>query len=417
MRKLVMLLGLVFAHLFGQLSAQTEVIVNPPDHIKSIVLRSQNTNDYSPVIRLGGSLILAFDDLRADQNQYSYTIEHYDYNWQKSNLNPTEYLDGFTNDWIRDFESSFNTIQAYTHYKLRLPNDNLRIIASGNYLLTVLDEEGEIAFTRPFMVYDPKVTIGVSAHRSRDIATLNAMQNIQFSINHPNVRVNNPNLEFKVAIYKNLDWNTRITDVKPQFIRGNQLLYKYGAQINFWGGNEFLFFDTKQIRGAVNNIAKSELDDEFQTYLYTDEERKDRPYTFYPDVNGNFVLRTIDTESIDTEGDYSWVHFSLESSRFIDEDPIYVYGKFNDWQLTENNRLTYNQKTKLYEASILFKQGFYNYMYVTQNEEGTINQHSIDGSFFQTENTYTVLVYYKPLGSRFDQLVGIGSANSENLRN
>ncbi len=417
MRNIRAYLSLFLIAITSSLIGQSEVIINPPDHIKAIVLRSQNTNDYSPIIRLGGNLMLSFDDLEGDQKQYTYSIEHYDYKWEKSQLNPTEYLDGFTNDWIRDFESSFNTIQPYTHYKLRLPNDNLRITASGNYLLTVFDEDGEIAFTRPFMVFDPKVDVGVSVHRSRDIATINTKQNVQFSVNHPNIRVNNPSLEFKVVIYQNLDWNTAIRDVKPQFIRGNQLLFKYGAGVNYWGGNEFLFFDTKQIRGAVNNIAKSELDGEFQTYLYTDEERKNRPYTFYPDVNGNFVLRTIDTESIDTEGDYSWVHFSLESSRFVDEPPIYVYGKFNDWQLTESNQLIYNPKTKLYEASIQFKQGFYNYSYVTQNEDGVIDNHSIDGSFVQTENSYNVIVYYKPLASRFFQLVGIGSANSENLRN
>lgn len=399
------------------LLAQSSVVINPPENIKSIVLRSQKTNDYAPIIRLGSSIVLEFDDLDSDQKQYSYTIEHYDYNWQKSNINPTEYIDGFTNDWIRNFENSFNTIQGYTHYRLRLPNDNLRIKISGNYVLSVLDEDDEVAFTRPFIVYEPLVDVGVSVHRSRDIATINTMQNIQFNVNHPNLLINNPRLELKVAIYQNLDWNTVIKDIEPQFIRGTQLLYKYGANVNFWGGNEFLFFDTKQIRGAVNNIARSELKDTFITYLYTDEERLYRPYTYYPDVNGNFVLRTIDAESIDTEGDYSWVYFTLESFENINQDAIYIYGDFNEWQLTDENKLSYNEQSRLYEGRLFLKQGFYNYSYITADEEGTVNNHSIDGSFHQTENNYTVLVYYKPIGTRYDQVIGIGNANSENLRN
>ena len=415
--RLIFILFLFYGLSVPEVDAQAQVIVNPPENIKSIVLRSAKTNDYAPVIRLGSALLLEFDDLDGDQKQYSYTIEHYDYNWEKSNINPTEYLDGFTNDWIRNFENSFNTIQGYTHYKLRLPNDNLRIKVSGNYVISVIDEDEEVIFTRPFIIFEPRVDVGVSVHRSRDIATINTKQNVQFSVNHPNLLINNPSLELKVAVYQNLDWNTVRKDIKPQFIRGTQLLYKYGANVNFNGSNEFLFFDTKQIRGAVNNVAKSELDDTFKTYLYTDEGRLNRPYTFYPDVNGNFVLRTIDAEDISTEGDYSWVYFTLETFENLEGDSIYIYGDFNEWQLTDENRLSYNEQTRLYETKLYLKQGFYNYSYVTANEDGHINNSSIDGSFFQTENTYTVFVYYKPLGTRYYQVIGMGNANSENLRN
>ena len=415
--KLSFIFSLLLSFTGVGLFAQSEVIINPPDHIKSIVLSSQKTNDYSPIVRLGNPIVLEFDDLEGDQKQYSYTIEHYDYYWKKSNINTTEYLDGFTNDWIRDFENSFNTIQGYTHYRLRLPNDNLRIKSSGNYVISVIDENDEVVFTRPFIVYESKVDVGVSVHRSRDIATINTMQNIQFSVNHPNLLLNNPSLELKVVVYQNLDWNTVIKDIKPQFIRGTQLLYKYGANVNFWGGNEFLFFDTKQIRGAVNNIARSELKDTFNTYLYTDEARENRPYTFYPDVNGNFVLRTIDNESIATEGAYTKVHFTLDLYGNKASDTIYIYGDFNEWQLTDENKLIYNTQSKLYEGSLFLKQGFYNYSYVTTDQDNEVNKYEIDGSFYQTENNYTVLVYYKPIGSRFDQVIGIGNANSENLRN
>jgi hypothetical protein len=398
-------------------SAQADVVINPPEHIKSIILRPLQSNNYTPIIKLGNSFILEFDDLNGNQEEYTYKIEHYDYNWQPSGLIPTEYINGYASDWIRDYEDSFNTFQPYTYYRVQIPNDNTKIKLSGNYVITILNEEDETVFARPFIIYRSNVDIGVTAHRSRDIATLSTKQNVQFIINHPNLLINNPGLEIKVAIYQNDDWNTVIKDIKPQFYRGTQLIYKYVNTISYWAGNEYLFFDTKQIRNATNNIAKVELNDLFDTYLYLDEERLYKTYTLNPDINGNFVIRTTDSDENSTEADYSWVHFSLESFENIGDDTIYIYGNFNGWQLTDENKMIYNENLKRYTGKMLLKQGFYNYLYVTANKEGVINNHSIEGSFYQTDNDYTVVVYYRPFGSRFDQVIGHGKVNSENLRN
>jgi hypothetical protein len=398
-------------------NSQNNVIQNPPDKIKSIVLRSKLTNNYTPIIRLGEGFTLEFDDLSYDQQEYSYKIEHYDYNWQPSGLISTEYINGYASDYIRDFENSFNTLQPYTYYKLEIPNDNTQIKLSGNYVISVLNNYDEVLFSRPFIVYDSQVDVGVSVHRSRDIASLNSKHSLQFTINHPNLQINNPSQEIKVAIYQNNDWNTVIKELKPQFYRASQLIYKYIDIISFWAGNEFLFFDTKQIRIANNNIARVTLNDIFDTYLYLDEERLHRPYTLYPDINGNFVIRSVDGGETSTEADYTWVHFSLETFENIGQDNIYVYGNFNGWQLTEENKMSFDERLKIYTCKLLLKQGFYNYLYVTANSEGKINNRAIEGSFFQTENDYTVLVYFRPFGSRYDQVIGYGNANSENLRN
>jgi len=401
----------------GLCQAQSDVIVNPPEYIKTIVLRSRQINNYAPIVKLGEPLILEFDDLSDSQADYTYKIEHYDYDWKISKLIATQYINGFDNDRIRDFANSFNSLQPYTYYKLSLPNEKTQIKLSGNYLITVLDENGEILFTRPFIVYQPLVDVGASVHKSREIATINSKQNIEFSVNHPDLLINNPSQEIKVAVYQNNDWNTVIKNIKPQFYRGTQLLYKYSDKVSFWAGNEYLFFDTKEIRNATNNIAKSRLDGLFNTYLYTDEMRKNRPYTFYPDINGNFVIRTIDSDDNATEADYSYVHFTLDAYTDIGQDNIYIYGDFNDWQLTDENKMVYNERLKLYTCKLLLKQGFYNYTYITANDKKEINNHAIEGSFYQTENDYSVIVYYKPIGSRFDQVIGYGRANSENLRN
>lgn len=399
------------------MEAQSEVIISPPEYIKTIVLRSTQTNNYAPIIKLGESLILEFDDLSDSQAEYSYKIEHYDYDWKVSKLIATEFINGYDNDWIREYENSFNTLQPYTHYKLSLPNEKSQIKLSGNYLISILSEDDEIVFSRPFIVYKPMVDVGVSVHKSRDIATIDSKQNVEFSVNHPDLLINNPSQEIKVVIYQNNDWNTAVKNIKPQFYRGNQLLYRYSDKVSFWAGNEYLFFDTKEIRSASNNIAKSRLEGLFNTYLYTDEVRNNKPYTFYPDINGNFVVRTIDSDDISTEADYSFVHFTLEAYTDIGEEDVYIYGNFNDWQLTNENKMTYNERLKLYTCTMLMKQGFYNYKYVTADISGTINNRAIEGSFYQTENDYTVLVYYKPIGSRYDQVIGYGRANSENLQN
>ena len=409
------LILILFINCIG--NTQSEVIVDPPSYIKTIVLRSRLTNSYSPIVKLGEPLLLEFDDLSDSQEQYTYKIEHYDYDWKLSKLISTQYINGYASDWIRNFESSFNTVQPYTYYKLQIPNDNTTLKLSGNYLITITNEDDEIIFTRPFIVYQPKVTVGVSVHKSRNISSISTKHNIEFSVNHPDLRINNPSQEIKVAVYQNHDWNTIIKNIKPQFYRGNQLLYKYSDKVSFWAGNEYLFFDTKEIRNATNNIAKTRLDGLLQTYLYTDEMRKNKPYTFYPDVNGNFVIRTIDSEITATEADYSQVHFALEAFTDIEQDNIYIYGDFNDWQLNEENRMTYDKNHKLYTCTLLLKQGFYNYSYVTANDNQEINNRAIEGSFFQTENDYSVLVYYKPIGSRYHQVIGYGQANSENLRN
>lgn len=412
-----LLLICLFSIIFWPLSAQQNNVIPPPPFIKTVVLKPLDPEVYAPIVKLGEKLILSFDDINAGEKIYSYRIEHCDYNWQLSNLSSTEYMTGFATDRIRNYQNSFNTLQYYTHYELSIPNKNNRIKISGNYLISILDDFGNVLFTRRFIMYQPKVNVGVTAHRSTDATTINEKHSIQFVINHQNLLLNNPYQEIKVDVYQNNDWNSVIKNIKPKFVRGSQLLYNYVDGLSYWAGNEYLYFDTKEIRNATNNIFRTRRDNIFNTYLYTDEARGNRPYSFYPDVNGNFVLRTLDAQDVSLEGDYSFVHFSLQYKDNFDDDDIYVYGNFNDWQITEENKLHYNEKSGLFEATILFKQGFFNYTYVAVNKDFRINPYKVEGSFYQTENNYSVIVYYRKFGDRYDQVIGHGSANSKLLLN
>ena len=388
------------------------------NHIKTIILKPTAVNSYAPIVRLGEKLLLSFDDLNADEYTYSYKIEHCDIDWKKSDLSQSEFIDGFAEDRIRDYENSFNTLQPYTNYRLTIPNETTKLKISGNYLIAVLNEEDEIVFKRRFVVYEPKVTVGVAVFKSRDISFFNTKQSVEFSIITPNMVFNNPSEEIIPVILQNNNWQNAIIGLKPQFFRGDQLLYKYNKETSFWAGNEFLYFDSKSIRNTSLNIANVELGENlYNTYLFTDQERRNQPYTLYPDVNGNYVIRTLSGKNNNTDADYSWVYFSLKCSKNLEGKEVHVNGNFNNWQLNNDNKLKYNETLGLYETKLLLKQGFYNYQYVTKKIDGTINNHDIDGSFYQTENDYTILVYYKKFGSRFTKVIGVGFGNSEKINN
>lgn len=398
--------------------AQNYNDVVEPDNFKTIILRPLEPNNYAPIIKLNESFIFSFDDLKASQQDYYYKIEHFTYDWKPSELSSREYIKGYDEDRFRYFENSLNTIQFYTHYSVTFPNRNTRILISGNYKISVLNDDDEILFTRRFVIYEPKVDVGVTVHRSRDISTINEQQSVQFIINHPSLLINNPKQEIKTVLMQNNDWNNAITNLQPQYYRGNQMIYKYTDKMNFWAGNEFYNFDSKVLRSPTVNIARVETGgDVFNTVLYTNVERIYQPYTYYPDINGAFVIRNTEGQNPTIDADYTLVKFSLEALEDMTGKKVYVYGSFNNWKLNESNQMIYNPETRLYEADILLKQGFYNYQYVTVDENTQLNKHEISGSFYQTENEYSVLVYYHKFGSRYDSVIGYGQGNSENIQN
>ncbi|MFD1314601.1 type IX secretion system plug protein [Namhaeicola litoreus] len=397
--------------------AQEIIEIAEPSHIKTVVFEANSKDTYIPVIQLGQKLSFSFDDLEGDQKIYYYRIDHCEYNWQKSSLLSTEFIAGYQEDRLRDFENSFNTLQPYTHYTLQIPNRDMQLKISGNYLLSVLDQYRNTVFTRRFIVYQPLVDVGVSVHRSRNIEYINQKQDVEFRINLGNLQVRNPYQDIQVMVLKNWDWNSALYNIPPKYVNNNQLLYNYVSEISFWGDNEYLYFDTKEIRNATNNIRQTRMLDIFNTFLYIDQERRNMPYTVYPDINGNFAVRNLDGNQSLLETDYSLVHFKLETTAELNGKDLYVFGNYNNWQIGDQNKMIYNNKTNLFELSLPFKQGFYNYLYVAADQQGKIDKKAIEGSYYQTENEYVVVVYFKQFGDRFTQVIGIGSGNSEILRN
>lgn len=391
-----------------------------PFHIKTIRFK-QAGNTVFPFIRLGDSFEFSFDDLYGNEEDYYFTITHCNYNWTKSDLSRNEYLSGTDNQRVQDYENSFNTLQTYSHYRLQFPNNFCQIIKSGNYILTIVNSHKETVFSKKFIVYEELVEVPMQVKRSRNLADINQKQNIEFAIKSKNILFQNPIQNVKVTLFQNGKWNNAIYDIKPQFTVGNDLIYKYNTETQFWAGNEYLFFDNKDIRVANNTIVKVDSQSGlYNTYLYTDTARKNKGYTFFPDVNGNFQNRNINSQdNNDVEADYSWVYFSLTAPQTSPlTHSLYVTGMFNNYQLTEENKMEYNSKKGIYEKAILIKQGFNNYHYTLTNLEKKLEEsNAVDGNFSETENMYHALIYYRANGERFDRVIGKGETNSVNITN
>lgn len=404
---------------FTLASAQVEKEIIPPFNIKTVSF-VQNNQNVVPVFQLADPFQLQFDDLFGNDSSYFYEIIHCDYNWNPSDLQKRDYLQGFDNQRIQESSSSFNCLQIYTHYRLNLPNSNTQLKISGNYILKILNEDKEVVFSRKFMVYEDLVSVPIQVKRARNVTNLDSKHNLEFTIKSNVINFQNPLKNIKTVLFQNGKLQTAIHNIAPQFTIGNDLVYKYDAPTQFWAGNEFLYFDNKEIRVASNNIAQIDSQKEiYSSYLFTNEARANSNYYNWQDVNGNFVVRRLFAENSEIEADYSWVYFSLSAPLFRSSNgAIYVTGVFNNYALTPENKMEYNTEKGVYEKAILIKQGFINYEYTAEQVNGNIDsENAIDGNFFQTENEYTVLVYYKENTDRYTRIIGKGTASSLNIIN
>jgi len=395
-----------------------EYEVLPPEYIKTIQFTGQADLTGTPVISLNDKLNLSFDDIRAEVADFYYKIEHFDYDWTPSKLAKNEYIEGFDNIRIFDFKNSLTTLQPYTHYELQIPNKNTRRLkVSGNYMLKIFNSDRQLVFSRKFMVFNRQVDVKAQVRRSRDLKEIGKKQLLQYSVGRDGFIFKNPEQTVNTVLVQNNDFKSAIYDIKPQFTSGNTLVFNYPQKTAFWGGNEYLFFDNRDIRVSTINIQRVELFDLYHTYLMTDRVRQGREYVYNPDVNGSFKINTVQGQDVDRESEYAVVHFSLDCRKELNGGELHVYGRFNNYCLTDETHLEYNKETGLFETQILLKQGFYNYKYVYLSAEGEFNDHFISGSYDITENDYTILVYYRDIGARFDALIGVGSASSRNIVN
>ena len=391
-----------------------------PDNVKSISFQKQNENKFSNIFvgTINEKFSLSFDILSGLEHDLYYVIEHCDFNWEKSQLIKSEYIQGFDDVKIDNYSSSFNTYQIYTHYNISFPNSNTSFKKSGNYIIKIIDEYGDEIFRRKFILYENLVTVQTEIKRSREIEFINEKQVVNFEINPINIQLNNPSKTVKVKVFKNNELNYSIDNIKPQYNMGRKLIYKYDKELSFWGGNEYLFFENKFVRNTSINIRGFDLEDIYSNFLYEDFSRKNRKYTYNPDINGGFLFNVNNSSNAEFEADYVNIHFYLQKPQAFDlENKIYVVGDFNNYQISDEYLMEYNSRYNLFELVLKLKQGFYNYKYIAVNQEKKIIHGEISGNFDETENEYNVIVYYRNYGERFDRVVGVGKGLSQFITN
>ncbi|GIZ14787.1 DUF5103 domain-containing protein [Capnocytophaga catalasegens] len=409
MKKLFLYLNLIIAFMVIQNVFSQEKI--EPDYIKSIIFRSLENDMQFPIVQLGESFRLSFDDLRAEENDYYYVITHCDYDWKPSQLIKSEYLSGMDDMRITNFTNSYATLQPYTHYELTLPNSDTGFLLTGNYILTITDTEQKPVFTRRFVVYSNTALVQMTIKQNRDLKFVEEKQVVQFKLSSKSLQFENPQINIKVAILQNFNWNNMITNVAPQYVLGNELVYKYDKETAFWGGNEYFYFENKDIRLATTGVYHVEqTNNMYHSVLYTAPYRRYKTYTYNPDIDGDFrILTTQGNPTIEAE--YSQVYFSVEAYNQWLTDEVYVYGGFSENRLTDAYRLHYNSDKNIFEGKVYLKQGFYNYKFALKSK-GKVDYNAFSGNHYQTENNYTILVYYRPTGALYDRVIGVGSLNS-----
>ncbi|MBF0694306.1 MAG: DUF5103 domain-containing protein [Flavobacterium sp.] len=409
-------LFMLFFSILTQAQALREIA--PPYNIKTVAF-TQNNNVIVPIFSINDSFTFEFDDLFGNEANYYYEIIHCNYNWTKSELAEAEYLQGFKSQRIQNYSNSFNTLQLYSHYTVSFPNRFTQFRVSGNYMINILNEDKEVILSRRFIVFEDIVQVPMQIRRARNLNVINEMHNVEFSIKTTAFTFQNPIRNVKVLLMQNGRFDNAIYNVKPQYTIGNDLIYKYDTETQFYAGNEFLWFENKDIRAANNHIAKVTSNSNiYNSHLYTTEARANATYTYAPDINGGFLLNNTGAENNEIEADYAWVFFSLSAPTFFGNKDIYINGMFNNYALTPENKMDYDAKRGIYEKAIMIKQGFTNYQYVIADANGKIDEkNAINGNFYQTENNYFALVYYRENNERYDRVIGRGSASSLNITN
>ncbi len=364
-----------------------------------------------PVVPINGvrRLALEFDDITDDSEDYYAKLIHCNYDWSPSSFMPIEYLNEYNEYNLNDFEFSINTKVPYVHYRFNLP----QVKISGNYLLIIYrgGDEEDLIITRRLVVYEEAVRVGAKAQEVIGSGENINKQQINFSVFYGGANLEIPGENVVVTLRKNFRWQTAIKDLKPLYVKQHvgELDFNYFNLENaFQGGNEFRFFDTGY-RQAGLQIENVERGDEINAiYLYTDKPREGRVYNsqrLQNDINGRFIIgNNAGSGEASVEADYNIVHFSLKTEAAYEGD-VYVLGSFNDWELNEQNKLTYNSSLAAYEGRMLLKQGRYDYTYALYRN-GKLNEMILEGSFGLAENEYDIIVYYKPLAGRGDRVIG-----------
>ena len=408
MRPLRFLIFMLYLWLSVAGRAQRNRILNPD--IASLQVVAGNNWLSMPVIDLGEGVPvnIAFDDLTHEYRRYAYKVEHCNADWSTSgDLFVSDYIDGFNADnVIEHVEQSINTNMLYTHYRFQIPNERCKLKMSGNYRVTIYDanDDDKAVAECCFMVVEPRMGIKLSVDANTDKGINSRWQQVAMEVKYGGgLSVTDVQRQIYTVVMQNGRWDNAVVNAKPQFVMGDGLRWSHNPQLVFEAGNEYRKFEMLDVRQANMGVEKIDWDGEaYHAYLWPDEPRGS--YVFDEDANGAFYIRNSDNRENNSTSEYVHVHFTLRSPRL--EGDVFVNGVWTNDQLAAPYQMQYDEGAQCYRLSLLLKQGYYSYQYVWQLPNGQIATVPSEGAFYQTENRYQALVYYRKLGERADRLVG-----------
>lgn len=399
-----------------------------PDHIyqpniSSVKLfRSGDMYSY-PAIALnsGDQLELHFDDLDADYKNYYFTFQLCNADWSISNLQSFDFIKGFQSTRITNYRNASISQTRYTHYQASLPDRSSVPTRSGNYLLKVFrnNDTSSLFFTKRFLVIDNKISIGAQLKQPFSAQLFMTDQRIQIAINTANSQINTLSpQDLKVSVLQNYSWPTAAFIDRPTIYRGNYFEYNDDVT-SFPAGREWRWADLRSLRLMSDRMLRmKDSAGQLQVFIKPDGERRQQVYVYYRDINGLFTIENSDGNNPFWQSDYANVHFTYvpPGGKPYAGKEVYLFGELTNYASNDNARMIFNEEKGVYEQKLFLKQGFYNYSYITTNAgKKPGNRFSFDnteGNFTNTENIYTILVYYRPFGARADELIGVTQLNS-----
>ncbi len=387
--------------------------------IKTLEIKVDGYDFSNPVIALNSPDVLkiSFDELSFDFKNYSYKIEHCNADWTLSNISEFDYINGINLNDIIDYRQSINTTFDYTHYVFYIPNENIRPTISGNYIISVFDNNNpnHIFFKVRLSVVDEKTNITGVVKANTDLGIKTKYQQIDFDVITRDYQVQDPFSEIKVYIRQNGRIDNEVTDIKPTYLMGNKLSYSNNRATIFEGGNEYRSLEISNIRILDDNVKDIiYANPYYHVEMFGDVPRNKKAYSDIYDVNGKYVINLQNNHyDKELEADYMFVHFVLPMDPPFFNGNIYLAGGFNFQMLNEQSRMQYMNDSKSYEQTLILKQGGYNYQYLFV-PKGSVKGSSepIEGSYWETENEYEIFIYHRPPGCRYDKLIGYKILNS-----
>lgn len=355
-----------------------------------------------PVMTLNSDDVLrvSFDEMSHDYKRFIYHIDHYEADWTISeNIFESDYLVGFNDNPIEDYQNSINTTIMYTHYTLEIPNEACKLKLSGNYVLTIYDEEkNEKVLETRFMVTENAMGVSINATTNTDIDINKNHQQLSISLNYRNIRINNHEEQIYAVIRQNNRHDNQKTNPEPNMVTGNGLEWRHNKELIFEAGNEYRKFEVLATSHPTMGIDKIDWDgNNYQVYPFACEPRYN--YLYDKDANGAFYIRNSDNHQNDITCEYVYVNYRAAIPELPNTD-ILIDGNWTTDANMHNYLMTYNNEEHAYEACILQKQGYYSYQLLGRDNIGNSMPLDSEGSFYQTENQYQVYIYYKPIGAR-----------------